>query len=119
MICAFVTTRVDIGSAITTLAQYNNTPGDKHFNAAQQVLAYLVDTKDKGLVYWRAKQREDLEYRIHDMINVDLVAPSDPWRENETNPFEIVTAVDCSYAICTKGRSMTRVLIWFGGHLIC
>ena len=37
---------VDIGSAITTLAQYNTTPEEKHFQAAQQVMAYLVENKD-------------------------------------------------------------------------
>ena len=82
-------------------------------------MAYIIDTKDKGLVYWRAKIRNDLEYRIQETTSIDIVAPNDPWPEKENNPFEIVTAVDCSYATCTKGRSMTGVLIWFGGHLVC
>ena len=50
LIFAFITTRTDIGAAVTTLAQYNNNPGDKHFCAAQQVMAYLIDTQKRSSV---------------------------------------------------------------------
>ena len=52
--------RMDISFAITKLCQYNSNPALIHYQAAKNVFAYLNNTQDDGLIYWRSKPRMDL-----------------------------------------------------------
>ena len=119
LIFAFVTTRVDIGAAVTTLAQYNTSPGEEHYRAAQQVMAYVVETKDRGLIYWRSEPIDSLPSRPMPTLPIDHIPPKDRFPKREDSPFTLTGAVDCSHATALLGRSVTGALFWLGGHLVC
>ena len=53
LIYALIVVRADLALAVTTVAQLNTQPGEQHFQAVQQLLAYLLSTSDQGLTYWR------------------------------------------------------------------
>lgn len=53
-----VTTRPDITFAVSSLSQYLNEPGIKHWEAGIQVLRYLKGTKDIGLKLSRTRNEE-------------------------------------------------------------
>ena len=119
LIFAFVTTRVDIGAAVTTLAQYNTSPGEDHYRAAQQVMAYIVDTKTRGLIYWRRRPIDSLPSRPMTTLRIDHIPPKDAFPELDASPYTLSGAVDCSHATALLGRSVTGALFWLGGHLVC
>ena len=65
LIYAMVTCRPDISYPLIKLSQYCTTPSKLHFEAAQQILDYLVATKDDGIYYWRQQPNLKLPYHQH------------------------------------------------------
>ncbi len=55
-----MTCRPDISFAVVKLSQYSAKPAREHFEAVKQLYAYLRDTKDDGIYYWRREPRPDL-----------------------------------------------------------
>ena len=60
LIYALVTARPEISYATTKLTQYGTNPALIHYQAAKTVFAYLNNTIDDGLIYWRRRPRMDL-----------------------------------------------------------
>jgi hypothetical protein len=55
-----VIARPDISLPTTKLSQYNSNPALDHNHAAKAVFAYLNNTKEDGLIFWRSQPRMDL-----------------------------------------------------------
>ena len=60
LIYALVVARLDISFAIIKLCQYNANPVAIHYQAIRHVFAFLNNTRDDGLIYWRPRPRNDL-----------------------------------------------------------
>ena len=60
LIYALVVARLDISFAIIKLCQYGSNPAAIHYQAVKHVFAFLNNTRDDGLIYWRPRPREDL-----------------------------------------------------------
>ena len=60
LIYALVVARLDISFAIIKLSQYGASPAATHYQAVRHVFAYLNNTRDEGLIYWRPQPRMDL-----------------------------------------------------------
>ena len=60
LIYALVTARPEISFATTKLTQYGSNPALLHYQAVKTVFAYLNNTLDDGLIYWRQHPRMDL-----------------------------------------------------------
>ena len=59
LIYAMVTCRPDISFALIKLAQYSARPAKQHFTALKGIYAYLKNTRNEGIHYWRTKPRMD------------------------------------------------------------
>ena len=57
---ALIVARMEISFAIIKLSQYSANPAAIHYKAIQQVFAYLNNTREDGLIYWRPNPRDDL-----------------------------------------------------------
>lgn len=51
-----VSTRPDIGHAVSIISQYNSNYGTSHWTAAKRVLRYLKDTENLGLIFRKSNQ---------------------------------------------------------------
>ena len=60
LIYALVVARLDISFAIIKLCQYNANPAAVHYQAIKHVFAFLNNTREDGLIYWRPQPRMDL-----------------------------------------------------------
>jgi Reverse transcriptase (RNA-dependent DNA polymerase) len=60
LIYALIVARMEISFAIIKLSQFSANPALIHYKALRQVFAYLNNTKEDGLIYWRPRPREDL-----------------------------------------------------------
>ena len=60
LIYALVVARPEISFAVIKLSQYGENPALIHYQAIKQVYAFLNNTKDDGLIYWRKRPRMDL-----------------------------------------------------------
>ena len=60
LIYALVTARPEVSFAITKLTQYGSNPALIHYHAVKTVFAYLNNTLEDGLIYWRKHPRMDL-----------------------------------------------------------
>ena len=116
LIFAYVTTRIDIGNAISLLSRYNNAPHQIHYEMAKRVLRFLRQTKKRGLIYWRTRSRDDLPVgditpREMEDIEQDYPYPSSPSR--------VCGYVDASHAPClTTRKSIGAYSIHLGGTSI-
>ena len=57
---ALVVVRMEISFAITKLSQYSSNPALLHYQALKNVFAYLNNTLEDGLIFWRKRPRMDL-----------------------------------------------------------
>ena len=62
LIYALVIARPDISLATTKLSQYSTNPALEHYHAVKAVFAFLNNTKDNGLIFWRNEPRLDLPH---------------------------------------------------------
>ena len=60
LIYALVVARLDISFPTTKLSQYSSNPAPIHYQAVKAVFAYLNNTLEEGLIFWRPYPREDL-----------------------------------------------------------
>jgi hypothetical protein len=60
LIYALIVARMEISFAIIKLSQFSANTALIHYKALRQVFAYLNNTRDDGLIYWRPCPREDL-----------------------------------------------------------
>lgn len=116
-IYAMVTCRPDISFAVIKLAQYSNNPAEIHYKAARQLMKYLAQTKDKGIIYWR-KQAVD---HLPDVPPEPCVSRSDvlngvPHQPTYERP---VAYSDSDWAQDrTHRRSVTGLMVMLAGGAI-
>ena len=67
------------------------------------MMAYLVDNTECALVYWRAEQRTDMEYRCQDTIDIDFLPEKGSFPEDDDSPSTLLGTVDCSHATVLNG----------------
>ena len=60
LIYALIVARLEISFATTKLSQYSSNPALIHYTAVKQIFAYLNNTMDEGLIFWRSSPRDDL-----------------------------------------------------------
>ena len=60
LIYALVIARPEISLSTTKLAQYGTNPALVHYHAVKAVFAFLNNTREDGLIYWRQAPRMDL-----------------------------------------------------------
>jgi hypothetical protein len=60
VVYALIVARPEISFATTKLSQYSSNPAQCHYEATRQVFAFLANTKEDGLIYWRQEPRMDL-----------------------------------------------------------
>ena len=82
-------------------------------------MEYLVENKDRALVYWIAEKRDDMEHRCQDVMEIDFMPDKDSFPDKEDSLYKLLGAVDYSHATALNGRSVTGAIFWLGGHLIC
>ncbi|KAI2501046.1 hypothetical protein MHU86_13400 [Fragilaria crotonensis] len=60
LIYALVIARPEISLSTTKLSQYGTNPASVHYDAVKTIFAFLNNTRDDGLIYWRQCPRMDL-----------------------------------------------------------
>ena len=60
LLYAMVTCRPDISYPVIKLSQYSNNPGDIHYKAIKELMHFLHDTIDDGIIYWQPKGNDIL-----------------------------------------------------------
>ena len=60
LIYALVVALLDISFAIIESCQYNANPASVHYQVVKHVFAFLNNTREDGLIYWRPYPRDDL-----------------------------------------------------------
>jgi hypothetical protein len=70
------TTRPDLSTVVSILAQHQSDPSPGHYEAALFVIQYLVDTKDLG-IYFTSRRRSTLESFLHFPIPSKILSMSD------------------------------------------
>ena len=116
LIYALVVARLDISFAIIKLCQYSASPAAIHYQAIKHVFAFLNNTREDGLVYWRSRPRD----------NLPDVAPPQP-RSNPINQLErplVAPTVILTYSDSDWGsdashrRSVTGIIILLAGAAV-
>jgi hypothetical protein len=103
---AYVIGRLDIGYAITLLAQFSAAPAAIHYHRLRGVAKYLRKTIDWGLVYWRIKPRTDLP--LVPLLDPPVPLPDDlPAFPDMDSPFQFVSFVDAAHANSLYKRRST------------
>ena len=114
LIYAYVICRLDIGYSICMLSRFSGAPHDEHYKALKGVCKYLRATKKWGLVFQRPVPLMDLPE-----VHIPLL-PEDP----NLPPFPIVSRdklvgfLDAAHANAIRRRSVTGLLMYFGGTAI-
>ena len=117
LIYALVVARLDISFPVIKLSQYSASPATTHYQAILHVFAYLNNTREEGLIYWRKTPRQDLP---------DIAPP--PPRSNPTDRLErpiagsstaILTYSDSDWGSdASHRRSVTGVVILLAGAAV-
>ena len=118
LIYVYVTCRLDIGFALTKLAQYSQHPAPIHFNALKHVALYLRSTKSWGIMYWRPHILPSLPDGCIDALPVPT-DPSLPSFPIDHYPDQLVAYVDASHGTDQARRSVTGYVLSFCGGAIC
>ncbi len=101
---AYVTARVDIGYAITTLAKFAAAPAKIHYQRLKGLALYLRLTIDWGIIYWRSAPRDDLPAVPLDVLTYDPVLPPFP---ETADHFRLTGYVDAAHANDLRSRRST------------
>ncbi len=94
------TTRPDISTVVSLLAQYQSDPSTGHLNSALYVVEYLASTKTLG-IYFPSRHHSILESFLHFPVPQHLVPMSDAnWgphdASNSTTKMSLPLFVSCS-----------------------
>ena len=101
LIYAATAARPDVAKAVATLAKFLRDPGRIHMNAAKRVIAYLLHSKQKGLVF----KKEDLGEHDNEFDHIAAMLHHGYW--------------DADFATCKDTRrSVSGILLFFGNGLI-
>ena len=116
LIYALVVARVDISFAVIKLSQYGSNPASIHYQAAKQVFAYLNNTRNEGLVYWRSRPRMDLP--MHEFPS-PRSNPTDRLRTPITAARELLAYSDSDWGSdASHRRSVTGTIILLSGAAV-
>jgi hypothetical protein len=116
LIYALVAARPEISFATTKLTQYGSNPALIHYQAVKTVYAYLNNTKDDGLIFWRSAPYMDLpdipfprpRSSPHDIISPSKMHPRDPIAYSDSD-----WGSDTSHR-----RSVTGIIIMVAGAAV-
>lgn len=94
------TTRPDLSTIVSLLAQHQNTPSNGHLEAAKHVVKYLAGTKNLG-IYFTSKRHPILESFLHFPLNPQVLSISDAnWGPQDArstkSSFELPLFASCS-----------------------
>ena len=116
LIFAYVTTRIDIGNAISLLSRYSTSPHQIHYETAKRVLRFLRQTKKRGLIYWRTSPRHDLPVGNITPRELEAIETDYPY---PISPSTACGYVDASHAPCLQTRkSVGAYSIHLGGTTV-
>ncbi len=80
------TTRPDLSTVVSILAQHQSNPSTGHLDAAKYVVKYLASTKTLG-IYFTSRKRPVLESFLHFPIPPRVMSMSDAnWGPQDANP---------------------------------
>jgi hypothetical protein len=87
------TTRPDLSTVVSLLAQHQSNPSSGHLTAARYVIRYLANTKHLG-IYFTSTKRSNLESFLHFPLPSHLLSMADAnWGPQDasqsTNPMEL------------------------------
>ena len=118
LLYAYVTTRLDIGTAIVQLSRYSTAPAEIHYLALKNVGRYLRKYISRGIVYWRAKPRLDLPAVPLEEVPT-MPADNPPFPPMDVNLLRLLGYVDAAYGTDTKSRkSVTGVHFCLSGAAV-
>jgi hypothetical protein len=107
VICAHVVCCLDVGYAVTFLAQFAQDPASGHCSALKQVCRCLRRTKDWGLVHWRRVPREDLPHVSLPQQAADSSLPIFP----RSSLLQLIGFVDAAHAADLKTHQSVAGLV--------
>ena len=93
MIYAMVTCRPDISFPLIKLSQYSANPAPVHFEAAKDIMRYLLCTKAEGIHFWRHQKRRDLPNPEDTFETEDTTVEA----RTQDNAYQLKTAVDADW----------------------
>jgi len=106
------TTRPDLSTVVSLLAQHQNLPSPGHYEAAVYVVKYLATTKTLG-IYFTSKRDSKLQSFLHFPLQTSLVSMSDAnWGPQDTSLSTCPTELPLF-----ASRSMSAFYIDFFGPL--
>ena len=117
LLYAMVTCQPDISYPVIKLSQYSNNPGDIHYEAIKELMHFLHDTIDDGIIYWRPKGNDVLPPGPIPQIKPDTRPKAD---ENiTTNATNMKGNVDSDWAgDSVHRRSVTGYTLELAGGTI-
>jgi hypothetical protein len=115
----YVTTRIDIGLALTVLSKFSTAPARIHFISLKRIAKYLRRTAHWGLIYWRSTPNPDLPHVPIDPVPSHLYPDDLPPYPEDLDPHDLVAVVDASHAndLRTK-RSTTGYAFLMSGAAV-
>ena len=106
--------RPDISPHAIILSQFMANPAEVHYEALKDVIAYLADTPEEGIHYWREKPHSELPQAPHPSLHHDNLQPHDPQPSQNMHAY-----VDSDWGTNTVRRnSLTGMIIMFAGGAI-
>ena len=93
---AYVTCRLNIGYAITTMSKFSTKPSKYHYQLLKGIAKYLQETKKWGIKYTCSIERNDLSPTslISDVVPDEALPPFPV----NINPPILMAFVDAAYA---------------------
>jgi hypothetical protein len=107
--------RIDIGYCVNLLSRYNNYPRQNHLTGAKRVLQYVIQTKDKKLVY-----SGDTDFRVP-LKNFSEVTTKKQIIEINYPPIDelhVRSLVDASFANETAKKSQHGFITFMNNNII-
>jgi hypothetical protein len=97
------TTRPDLSTAVSLLAQHQSQPSSGHLTAARYVVRYLANTKNLG-IYFTSTKRSNLESFLHFPLPTHVLSMADAnWGPQEasqsTSIMELPLFASCSMSV--------------------
>ncbi len=114
LIYAYVICRLDIGYSICMLARFSDAPHDEHYKALKGVCKYLRATKHWGIVFQRPVPLMDLPDVPYRYVAEDPSLPPFPVLPRD----KLVGFLDAAHATTTNRRSVTGLVMFYGGAAI-
>jgi hypothetical protein len=104
LLFAYVTTRPDIGYAVTTLAKFAIKPSTLHYHRLKDVAKYLRNTIDWGIIYWRSAPNAAFPAVPLEVLLPDPALPTFP---SVASHLQLVGYVDAAHGNDLRQRRST------------